>query len=256
MTTSYTGRVLTGDKRESTSQQVDLDGHSRPLSFLIADIDPSSVNITAITGGQAVGQYAADGTNYKSGYIYPTTYEDVQFIGVAQKSVSLRGSSTTLLGYEVSVITHGFVGNCKADGVILIGQQVTSSGKAVLLGSNDTVNGSFKVVPPVVIESRTITAPEAAANAIVLKFKPAGILAVREVSATAAAKTIVPNAKTLAANECKIGADGVTLNFYAAELAGSDVYAIDYFPDPKIIAGKAMSYAADNGLFDLLVKEV
>jgi len=256
MTTTYTGRVLTGSKRESTSTQVDIDGHSRPLSFFMADIDPSSANITALLGGQAMAQYAADGTNFKSGYIYPTTYEDPQFVGFAQKAMTLRGSDTTLLGYDVSVISHGFVGNVQADGVITIGSQVCASGKAVLNGSNDTVNGSVKVVPPLIIESRTITAGEVTANAVVLKFKPTGIIAVREVSATAAAKTLVPNAKTLAANECKLSADGITLNFYAGELTAADVYAIDYYPDPRIIVGKAMSHGLDNGKLDLLVKEV
>jgi hypothetical protein len=235
---------------------VDLDGHSRPLSFFCADVDPSSVLITAVSPGQAMAQYAADGTNYKSGYIYPTTYEDIQFVGFAQKGLSLRGSDTSVLGYEVSVISHGFVGNVQADGIITIGSQVCSSGKAVLNGSNDTVNGSVKVVPPIIIESRTITAGEVTANAVVLKFKPSGILAVREVSATAAAKTLVPNAKTLAANECKLSADGITLNFYAGELTAADVYAIDYYPDPKIVVGKAMSHAADNAKLDILVKEV
>ncbi len=258
MTTTYTGRVLTGSKRESTSVQVDIDGHSRPLSFFMSDVDPAAAAITALTPGQAVAQWAADQTNAKSGYIYPTNGPDLQFVGYAQKGLTLRGSDANLLGYEVSVITHGFVGNVQADGAILIGQMVMPSGKVPLIGSADSVNGSVKAFPANVNETRTVTAGEATTpRKMVLALKPYGLITIHN-STKAIKYRVQPNGSTLVTTEVKLDTDGKTVIFFdnTSDLAAADNVFISYNVDPAYIAGKAMSYAADNAKLDIISKEV
>lgn len=240
-------------RMDSNSISVEVDSHVRTATFRLSKYETNdSTLLTAVSKGQAIGMRILDTTDDLSGDVYPTNYEDLNFVGFAAHDVALLGTATSLKGESLTVIYgHGIVANVQADGALTIGDRVMTSGKIVKTGSNDTVMGSVKKMPPILNETHTATATEASSPRFIMPaLKPAGIPAVYNLT-KALAYVFYPYSFTLAATkQVKMDTDGQKIILYdnASEIATSDSIYLSYTLDPRYNIGRCLKTAADNGL--------
>lgn len=240
-----TGQPETGRGMDSNSKQVEITEHVEAWTYKLCGTDDAAAAVTAVTKGQALTFRTTDSGSDLSGYVYPSTKEDPNFAGIADEDVSLIGADVNLQGYLITVIKHGFANYVLADGALINGDRVMTSGKANTSKAVDTVNGSVQKYTGYTHVHHVCNAAEHAAEAFALPLKASAILGVWNETQDKHI-IIAPALHADAALYGHLESDQVTIGLFHDDITDGDHIEVDYIIDPRYIAGVVEMPVADN----------
>jgi len=231
---------------DAQSTELEVTDHVEAWTYKICAADDVGGAVIAITKGQALVQRTTDNGTDLSGWVYPSTKEDPNFVGFAAETLALEGSEVTLAGRRVTVDKHGFMNGIKANGALINGDRLMTSGPSgVVLADAAGHYGTVVKYPGWFHEHHVVTKAEAAAFAFALSLKAAIIIAVWNETQN---KHIVM-APLLHVSDALYGhmlADQKTINLVTADIIENDHIEVDYIIDPSYVIGTVEVPAADN----------